>query len=773
MALNNLGLGIVFTATDLASSVMNRVSTSFFGLDDTVDRVSQNITNKMGVSVELLTGQLKRLALGLGIATIGIAGIATAFKLAAPAGKFEQGLAAVGAVTRATTEEMRLLEQAAIDAGVATQFSPTEAVEGLTSLATAGQTAREATKTLIPVLDLAAGSMGKLGVAGAADAVVGTLNSYQLSVDKATQVTDKLLRITQLTNFQANDFQVGLSKAAAAGSQFGQSLDDVLITVGLLRNANIDASSAATAFREATRRVVTEQRVQNKLLAQGVAVADAQTGKIRPLIEIMQDLVERTKGQTEAQRAMIAGQIFGARGILAFNAVARAQAKVTRDGRTVTLQGAEAIEELRRKMSAAGGTAAEFRDKLLDTFEGQKTLLQGTLQTIAIAIGQPFAKVLKPIVGGIVDFMNTLLRVFLAIPEPIKRFIASVVVIGSIATAIVGAVIAGKALIAILGLLGVALSPMLILFGKIVLVIGAVVGAVLLLRRVWQSNFLGIRDIAMRVISPIVLAMRGLFALFRSGEISGSLARDLLKAENAGVLRFLKVIFKVASVARAVFVGVGQGISDVFTQLNKDLGPALKDFFSVGFDLAKEVIGLFLDIAEAMGFNVKSNKEGIQTISDLARGLIGLVRGPLALMAVSLRGTLFIVRGIVAQLRDGIALARSFASVVGVGTPITSAGAAGGGGEEGEGSATAPSSAPTPTIPSVISSTSPTAGILGAIRAGIRLGIEGASRISGGGEQRDLRGTVLLDGREVGELRMQQEQDDRARKGEPRSVMGS
>ena len=115
---------------------------------------------------------------------------------------------------------MSVLRHAAIQAGIQTQFSPDEAVEGLTSLATAGQTAGQATRTLIPVLDLAAGSLGQLGVAQAAEAVVGTLNAYGFAAERAVGVTDKLLRITQLTNFQARDFEVGLSKAAASGSLF-------------------------------------------------------------------------------------------------------------------------------------------------------------------------------------------------------------------------------------------------------------------------------------------------------------------------------------------------------------------------------------------------------------------------------------------------------------------------------------------------------------------------------------------------------------------------
>src|SRR5690606_4303796 len=137
-----------------------------------------------------MTTAFRQLGIGLAVFTAGAAAVAGAFALAGAAGRFEQGLAAVGAVTRATARELGMLREAAINAGIETQFSPTEAIAGLTSLATAGQTAEQATRTLIPVLDLAAGSLGQLGVAQAAEAVVGTLNAYGLAADQAAGVTD-------------------------------------------------------------------------------------------------------------------------------------------------------------------------------------------------------------------------------------------------------------------------------------------------------------------------------------------------------------------------------------------------------------------------------------------------------------------------------------------------------------------------------------------------------------------------------------------------------
>jgi TP901 family phage tail tape measure protein len=349
MGLKSMGLGFLFTARDFASSKMLSLERHFSSLDNTVT----------GGAVRMESA-FKQIGVGLGLLTAGAITFGSSLALANAAGKFEQGLAAVGAVTRATTAELGMLSEAAINAGIQTQFSPEEAVEGLTSLATAGQTATQATQTLIPVLDLAAGSLGQLGVAQAAEAVVGTLNAYGMAAAEAGKITDQLLRITQLTNFQTRDFEVGLSKAAAAGATFGQDLNDVLITMGLLRNRNIDASSSATAFREATRRLGADTRAQQAIMKAGISIFDEQTGQMRSIIDITSDFSKATEGMTDKERQRLVTVAYGARGMLAFNAIQKAAFTTMKDGTQVTLEGAEAIAAMRKEMQAAEGTAEGF-----------------------------------------------------------------------------------------------------------------------------------------------------------------------------------------------------------------------------------------------------------------------------------------------------------------------------------------------------------------------------------------------------------------------------
>jgi hypothetical protein len=65
-----------------------------------------------------MTSAFRQLGIGLAVFTAGAAMVAGAFALANAAGKFEQGLAAVGAVTRATSRDLAMLRNAAIEAGI-------------------------------------------------------------------------------------------------------------------------------------------------------------------------------------------------------------------------------------------------------------------------------------------------------------------------------------------------------------------------------------------------------------------------------------------------------------------------------------------------------------------------------------------------------------------------------------------------------------------------------------------------------------------------------
>jgi TP901 family phage tail tape measure protein len=633
MALNNLGLGFVFTARDLASAKMAHLERQFGSLDERVTGGTARMSSAF-----------RQLGVGLAVFTAGAAVVAGSLALANAAGRFEQGIAAVGAVTRATTAQLRMLRDAAIQAGIETQFSPEEAVEGLQSLATAGQTAEQATRTLIPVLDLAAGSLGQLGVAQAAEAVVGTLNAYGMSADQASSVTDRLLRITQLTNFQTRDFEAGLAKAAAAGSVFGQELNDVLITMGLLRNRNIDASSSSTAFREAVRRVGSESRAQQAILGAGVQIFDEQSARMRSIVDIMVDFADVTRGMSEEERNRRVATAFGARGLLAFNAILNASFTTMRDGREVTLQGAEAIEALRQGMGNAGGTAQSFREQLLDTFEGQKTLVQGLVQTLAVVVGEPFAAVFKPIVGALASLLSGLIKAIQAVPAPIKKLFAGLAVGAGVFLTLVGGVIAAKAAIALLAIgfkaLGITLGGVMATLLPAILVIAVLAAVVAGFYVAFQRNLGGIADFARRTWQRVSLFFQGLTQLFEQGGFSGAVREELDRAENEGLKRFLISVWQVVYRIQQIW----EGFKDGFTRTIEEARPVFEDLAEAFSVLQEEIGGLF---GEVTGGAASLPSAEFRSFGAAVGGTIATVVTWFAkLWAISLRITGSIVRGL-------------------------------------------------------------------------------------------------------------------------------
>lgn len=597
--MNNLGLGFVFTARDLASGKMHELNSNFGRLNAGVDAATARMTRNF-----------QRLGHGLGVMAAGGALLGGAWVLVSYAGKFEQTMAGIGSVMKASTEEMKLLHDAAIAAGLATQFSPQEAAEGLQNLATAGQTAREATQTLIPVLDLAAGSLGQLGVAEAANAVVGTLKAYQMEATRSTEVTDKLLRITQLTNFQARDFEAGLAKAAATGATFGQSLDDTLISVGLLRNMNIDASSSATSYREAVRRLGSDLHAQAAITGKGIDIYDRQTGAMRPVVDIMQDLAEKSVNWTEAERNRVVAQAFGARGLMMFNAVSKTTFTTMRDGQQVTLQGREALAEYRRQMGEAGGTAAMFRERLLDTFEGQKTLLQGTLQTWGVVLGEPFARAFKPIVGAVNDTFVAVLEIFQKVPDPIKNVMAKVVVgLGAFLTA-VGGLIALKAtfgiLTGVMAMFGMTWTGLMLSMLPAIGVLTMLVVGTYAVKKAFDANLGGIADTATRVWDTLRIVFGSIAELITEGVISGPMRAELEKAGNEGMFRFVERVSEYLARLQALWEGTSESFGVMATLLATPLlriQGAFSRIFAMFGGPAAEASGTMLDWQEA-GYKV-------------------------------------------------------------------------------------------------------------------------------------------------------------------------
>jgi TP901 family phage tail tape measure protein len=634
MALNNLGLGFIFTAKDLASQQMVRLGRSF-----------QSFERQASRSLTRTQVALRQFAIGAGIALGGFLAIGGALNIAKGAGEFEQEMARVAAISDIATDsaEGTMLSTKALDSALKTQFSPTEAAEGLRNFASQGFNAQQQAESLEPALRLA--QAGMIPVADAASSMTSALKVFGLEANQSADVTDKLLKITTKTSLQAEDLTLALGTVGRGAGLANQGLDEMLIAMGLVKNTGVDTSVAASSVSSALIFMGKNGDKFAKTLGVSVTKAD---GTFRDFTDVVLEANEQLgeRFPNAAKRTKVASELFGRFGVTAFQAVSK-QLENMKDAEGNLLPAEEAIKRLREEMGNAAGTAAEFESKILNTFEGQKKILEGVVQGLGVAVGKPFAAAIKPIITLVKDGVEGLVTFINAIPDDVKTTFARIALGLAAAAAGIGTLVALKGAITLIGsalaFLGVSISTVT---GPLLLLVGLAATAGLVIaafaadsERAGGGAVKSFTDF----FSKVKLFFQGLVQFFSSGELSGEILGELNKAENEGVKSFLARVLSFGARMMEFFEGVKQGFKDFI----REAGPVFDEF-----KLALTGLG------ESLGFvtgDLDRTQDPMKTFRDNGAQM-GRVLGQVAVLIV--QGLTLVIKtiGVVLTILDSLGL---------------------------------------------------------------------------------------------------------------------
>lgn len=582
MALNQLGLGFVFTARDRATATIQRVGNAF---------------DRQATRARLSSGIIQAAAIGIGASmaqmAAGLATLRGGFDIAREAGQAEMGLARVRAITRAGAEDMTRLRDAAIEAGIRTQFSPQEAIEGLQELGVRGFNATESIRGLNGVLDFAGGA--QISVAQGAQTVGAALRVFGMQADQAGLAADRLLRISNLTALQGNELALALGNVSRGAGLTDQNMNEMLISMGLVRNTGVEASVAASSVSSGLIFMTRNAREIQRTLGVSVTetLADG-TIRMRDFLDVVLEASEAAgeRFPDAAERGATWSRLFGRFGLTAANAIGTQLRNGVRNANGEIVRGADAIEYMRETMRGARGTAAEFRRTLLDTFEGQLILLRGTVQTLRVVLGEAFATAFRPFVTALTDTLNVFIRIVNGMPAPLKTAIAAIVLgIGALLTAFgaLGAIGFSVALIIpFLKVIAITMGVILLATLPAIAAIGALTLAVVALVVAFRRDVGGIATFFRRVWGQISLGFRAIRELFARGGFSKEVSRELGLAENQGLRRFVINVFALGTRLRRFFTGVRRGFEEAFK--------------SRGADAVRALIAAFRQLGRSLGF---------------------------------------------------------------------------------------------------------------------------------------------------------------------------
>jgi TP901 family phage tail tape measure protein len=314
-----------------------------------------------------MTGIASALGVTAGIASLGL----IARSIVQTGATFDHEMKVVQAVSSATAKEFIQLESIALKMGETTEFTSTQAAEGLRFLSMAGFEATKSVAALPGTLDLA--TAGNIALSRAADVATNALTAMKLPVHELGRVNDAFIGTITRTNTNMEMMADSFRYAAPQASALGYDIERLSAMIGTLGNAGIQASMAGTQLNFAmakTGRVFEELGIDGK-------------GK---------DLIDALKAMNaagwDAQRVM---EIFGMRGSRAV-LVMRSQIG--------------ALEELEMKLKNNEGEhrklAATMRTSTVNQFKA--------LKSAAEAAGLAVFKVFKEDIEGAVQVSTQFIR---------------------------------------------------------------------------------------------------------------------------------------------------------------------------------------------------------------------------------------------------------------------------------------------------------------------------------------------------------------------------
>ena len=157
---------------------------------------SRNEMNKTGQSARQTSKDMK--AIQTASLAVGGAVVAAIGSSVAVAATFEQSMSKLAGISNATEDQVKQLEAAAREMGATTQFSASQAAEGLSYLAMAGFSVEEQIGALPAVLNAAAA--GGIDLASSADIVSNIMTGFGIKATESGHAVDVLVKTMTTAN---------------------------------------------------------------------------------------------------------------------------------------------------------------------------------------------------------------------------------------------------------------------------------------------------------------------------------------------------------------------------------------------------------------------------------------------------------------------------------------------------------------------------------------------------------------------------------------------
>lgn len=458
---------------------------------------------------------------------------------------YEAQMSKVKAMTETTGDEFKKLTDLAEKLGKDTEFSATQAGEGMELLAMAGFNTNQIMAAMPGLLNLA--SAGSVTLAQSADITSNILSGLGMRAEETTRAVDVMAKTAIISNSDITDMGEAMRQIAPTFAALNVQIEEGSALIAVLANSGIKGSDATTSLNTSLSRLAQPTKEMQDLMKQlNFSIWDG-NGEFIGFEETIRKFNNATKGMTKEQKLAATATMFGAHANKQWTSLLNSQKRVLIDGKEVVLEGADAFKYFEDELKNSTGTAEKVAKTKLDNIKGAFTMLQSAVEGQLITI-------MKAPGGAIKDLINL---VTLGVSN-LEKIVA---VFNPVISSIKGSVQALAApFFEILSTFGAvskktsSLTVAFVMFTKVVsyiskpiiLVFNAITGILRVfnapIKNAITSQFLFLGSILQNIIKIVTSLVDVFMSLFSAGSFLGGIFTDIMDAMSNLKLYFAEVI---------------------------------------------------------------------------------------------------------------------------------------------------------------------------------------------------------------------------------------
>jgi len=440
------------------------------GAFETVRRAGTNAFNSIGTSMtrarygaQLVATTLVAVA---GLMTWQIKGMVDNF------GEFEQRMVKATSVTKTTKAEFHDMTIEAETAAKKWGEPARDTADTFLFLGRAGLTAAQQLQAM-PSVTAASKAMLE-DLEQTTEGTVNVMNAFNIAFSETSHVTDMMTQAVNSSTMNLHEFLVSLSYAAEPAAAFNNTMADTAAMLGIAANAGIRGSKAGTALRYSLTQLATPTVAMRGLLRELNIQVYGLGGKMRPLVDIIEEIQRKTAGYGEEMRNFTLKTLFGQRALSTMIAL--------------FAKGADGIRAYSAEIAGAVGVTAATAQKQMGAMKSQLEKLREAWDALKRHIVGAFSANIVAAIKVAIDRVDEWTKKLdgarekvLALAKDLAKMVEGflVLTVKVAAFAVVARVVGGLVM-----LMQALLSPL-----------GKVLAGVFMLQSVWTKNFLHMRDV--------------------------------------------------------------------------------------------------------------------------------------------------------------------------------------------------------------------------------------------------------------------------------------